>query len=407
MSRDTDKNLFIVSSMPRFYQQLFSGIGSYQELGNRIIGQIKAAHAFRQIERVRELSRLLLNTPIREYQVIGQYYLYWCGYRNNEYDIASLETIIDHAQTYKAQALLSRGALEYDHGRNHEALYFFTEALKAHPSGSEYIGISIAIAVAKAADGFHRVALNDLEKLLPIIKHAEPRLYFDFLNSYAVELGEIGRKQEARNISRVVLASPFIHAYPEWQETAQELKEPSRASISVPQIEREPVEVEIKETPHASAEAKPIKPGRVVAFPELKEAPEPKRPDPLNPQELEGMTLADKREFLLAAIRTQLLSESEYDKLIYSLGLMNSGPASEVIDLEDRALLNDIIEVWCNMIEPDQFAAVMSALRDCKDDRRRESIIDDMISFAYQRTPSSKESESEWRRKVERRLPNK
>jgi hypothetical protein len=100
-------------------------------------------------------------------------------------------------------------------------------------------------------------------------------------------------------------------------------------------------------------------------------------------------------------------AESEYDRFIYLLGLMKSGPASDVIDLEDKALLNDIIEVWCNMIEPDQFAAVMSALRDCEDDRRRESIMDDMISFAYQRTPSSKESESEWRRKVERRLPNK
>jgi hypothetical protein len=63
---------------------------------------------------------------------------------------------------------------------------------------------------------------------------------------------------------------------------------------------------------------------------------------------------------------------------MYMLGLIKGGPATDVIAIEDRALLNDIIEVWCNMIEPDQFAAVMSALRDCEDDRRRESIMDDM-----------------------------
>jgi hypothetical protein len=46
MSKDTDKNLFIVSSIPRLYQQLFTGIASYETIGSRIIRQIKAAHAF-------------------------------------------------------------------------------------------------------------------------------------------------------------------------------------------------------------------------------------------------------------------------------------------------------------------------------------------------------------------------
>jgi hypothetical protein len=78
MSRDIDKNLFIVPSMPRFYQQILSGIGTYQELGNRIIRQIKAAHAFRQVERVSELARVLINIPVKKYQLIAQYYLVWC-----------------------------------------------------------------------------------------------------------------------------------------------------------------------------------------------------------------------------------------------------------------------------------------------------------------------------------------
>jgi tetratricopeptide (TPR) repeat protein len=398
MSRDTDKNLFIVPSMPGFYQQLLRGIESYQELGNRIIRQIKAAHAFRQVERVRELSRLLLNVPIKEYQLVGQYYQYWCGYRSHEYNIASLETIIDCTRTYKAQALLSRGAIEYDNRRINEALYFFTEALKAGPNVSEYVSISVAIAVAKAVDGFHNLALKDLEKLLPLIKHADPRLYFDFLNSYAVELGEAGRVYEARNISRLVLASPFIHAYPEWQETARELKEPEHVFISVPSIEHEPVNVEPIEARHAS---EPEKPSKVVPFPKLKEVPPPQKPKRVTPQ-------ADERaELVLATIKSGEVRESDYIKLAMSLGLLESGPASKVIDLKDETVLDNIISVWCNMIEPEQFASVMSALRDCKDDLTRETIIDDMITIAFKQSHTSMLTEQEWRLSVERKLPEK
>jgi hypothetical protein len=47
--------------------------------------------------------------------------------------------------------------------------------------------------------------------------------------SYAVELGELRRLYEARNISRIVLARPFAYAYPEWQKTAEDLKLASRS----------------------------------------------------------------------------------------------------------------------------------------------------------------------------------
>jgi tetratricopeptide (TPR) repeat protein len=404
MSKQIDKSLFIDSSMPRFYQQLLSGIGGYQELGNRIIKRVKVAHAFRQIEQIRELSTLLLNIPIKEYQLIGQYYLYWCGYRNQEYDIASLETIIDHTRIYKAQALLSRGAIEYNNRRNQEALYFFTEALKARPNVSEYIAISTAIAVAKAADGFHNLALSDLEKLLPIIKHAEPRLYIDYLNSYAVELGEAGRVDEARNISRVVIASPFIHAYPEWQETARDLKEPNRAFISVPSIEPDPVEIEPHEkivSIQAHKAIEPEEPARLISFPELREAPRPNQPKRVKRDELSEMTPSQKRELLLAGIKSGRIVEGEYNKLLFISGMVESGPAEQVIDLEDKRVMDDLIIKWANLIEPEELAAVMSALRDCKDDSRRANILDDIIRKAFEYSAMCNLTEAEWRQKVE------
>jgi len=221
--------------MPEFYQQLLSGIVSYEALGNRIVKQIKAAHAFRQVEQVKELSRVLINIPIREYQLIAQYYLVWCKCRDYEYPAATLETIIEQTKTYKTKALFSRGAVEWYKGENEAAIYFYTEALKTSPTISEYVDLSRTIAVLKATEGFHKLALRDLENLIPLIKHVEPRLYYDFLNSYAVELGEAGRMYEAGNISRIVLASPFAYAYPEWQATANDLRGRSRSFAAINQ----------------------------------------------------------------------------------------------------------------------------------------------------------------------------
>ena len=404
MSRDTDKNFFIVSSVPQFYQYLLKGVANFEELGNHVIKQIKAAHAFREVEQVRGLSSLLLSIPIKEYQLIGRYYLHWCGYRNHEYDIATLEIIIDHTQTYKAQALLSRGAFEYDNRRIHEALYFLAEALKTRPDVSEYIAISIAIAVAKAADGFHHLALADMERLLPIIKHAEPRLYFDFLNSYAVELGEAGRKDEARNISHIVLASPFIHAYPEWRETSQDLKEPDRSLVAVASIEPEPLEIEATELHHAG---EPEQPSTVLAFPTLKEAPRPHKPDPLTPQELAELTDDDKKELILAALKSGAVRGDDYDKLMCMVGLLKSGPADKILDLENEAVLDDIAVIWPMQVGAEEFAGFLSALRDCDDILRLKDILDRIIRKVYHETQECGLSEEEWRLRVERRLPEK
>lgn len=259
------------------------------------------------------------------------------------------------------------------------------------------------MALLNSIEGSHARAVKDIESILPIIKHAPAHTYFDVLNSYAVEVGEVGRKEEARNVSRIVLASPFAPAYPEWKETARDLKEPSRSFVAVPSIEHAPIEVETTEAHHAS---EPKQPSKVVPFP-LKEALKPTKPNRVTPQEFGDMTVDERAELVLAAIRSGEVRENDYIKLVISLGLLDSGPSDKVIDLEDEALLSDIIMIWCNMIEPEQFASVMSALRDCKDDQRRDEIIDNMITIAFKQTHTSMQTEQEWRLIVERRLPKK
>jgi tetratricopeptide (TPR) repeat protein len=255
MSKHTDNSLFIVFSISGLYQVLRGGIDTHKELGNRIIKEIKAAHAFRQVDKVAELSEILVNNPIKEYQLIGQYYLAWSKYRDNEKQPRMLERIIEQSKAYKTKALTFRGALSFYQGRLDEAMFFYMESLKTVTSISDYIEASRCIATTKAVEGFNPSALKDLESLIPLLRYAEPKVYYDFLNSLAVELGEAGRKDEARNVIQHVLATPFAIAYPEWRETAEELKEPNRSFavisslplrphnvLSMPAFERDDIE---------------------------------------------------------------------------------------------------------------------------------------------------------------------
>jgi len=252
MSKQTESNLFIGSSIEKgaeFYQRLVSGITSYQELGTRVLRRIKTAYAFRQIEQVRELARILINNPIREFQLIGQYYLVWCKCREAEYQNESLERIIEQTETYKSKGLVSRGTFELYESRPETALYFYTEALRATLTVSDYIAAARGIAAAKSMEGFHASALRDLEHLIPLVPHGEPLTYYEVINSYAVELNESNRLSEAYQASLIAASSRFGPYYPEWQETLSDVrsKRKQRSTVSIaPSQEREYTRTELE-----------------------------------------------------------------------------------------------------------------------------------------------------------------
>ena len=253
--------------MPRLYQQMLTGVASYEALGKRILSQIKAAQAFRQVERVRELARILINIPIREYQLIAQYYLAWCKCRDLEYHTDTLEKIIEQTQTYKAKALIARAAFEVYRGHTEQAFYFYNEALKTNPTVSDYIKASTGMATLKSLEGFNRSALTDLERLIPLLRHADPLNYFEVINSYAVELIQNNRASEAQEASLIAVASPFGPFYPEWQETLSDArssrKRRSTIKVSWPQEQYEEQEqIEIIE-PELSS--------NVLQFPTMQE----------------------------------------------------------------------------------------------------------------------------------------
>jgi hypothetical protein len=406
MSKQTETSLLISTSELGFYQQLLKGLAGYEVTGSRIRKALQTAHAFRQIDQVKELARTLLCFPIKEYRLIGQYYLAWCDCRQRQYCTESLESIIDQTRTYKTQALLSRAAMEGYQGHIESELYFYIEALKAACTLSERIEAARCVAIVKAQEGFHGSALKDIESLLPLRRYAEPLVYFSLLNSYAVELTEVNRTEEARIISRVVLASPFAPAYPEWQETGMELgvigcKEP-RSFVSLK------TDVEWKPAPPKPTEPKKEKKtAKIISFPKLQEAPPPEKPERVTTQELREMTPDEKRELILAALRSDTIMPGEYNRLMFMFGLIKSDAATNILDLEDDAVLDDLMVDWANLVEPEKLAAVLSTLRDCEDDRRRTDLIDRMIRKAFENSRTCGISESEWRLKVECRLPEK
>ena len=404
-----------------FYQELLRDVGSYHSLGNRLIQLGEQAHAFRQFDKAKEIGQTLSNLPLKNYQAIGNYFLGVAANNNGNGDQTQarilFELVADIApEKYKAKAILSLAAVSANTGDYESELYYFYESLKVARNIDIYTILKAqkGIAVIQAREGSHWHSLKYLETFLPLIKYAEPQVYFDYLNSYAVELGEANRKHEARNVSRIILASPLIHAYPEWQETARDLKGPNRSFVAFPFVESKFVKIETSATQPSITETQPEPPTKVLAFPApdspsqpLREPPRPNKPKRLKAVELSKMNSSDKREMLLAGIKSGAILESDYNNLLFISGLVESGPPEHVIDLEDAALLNSIIMVWCNLIDAEQFAAVISALRDCKDDLRRKAIMEDMITIAYQQTASHRDSEHEWRLKVECKLPEK
>src|SRR5260370_41343396 len=95
--------------------------------------------------------------------------------------------------------------------------------------------------VVRGMAGDHRGAVADLERMFPLARLAssrQPYAYYDYMNTLAVELGEIGRLEQARSASGISLESPFAPAYPEWFETFDEIRlkrrRGSRSIVSVP-----------------------------------------------------------------------------------------------------------------------------------------------------------------------------
>jgi hypothetical protein len=228
-----------------FYQRLAAfkalGVVDFELVGTEAAGSLisaaEQAHAVRNWTALGLLSDLLIRLDgLPRLRGIGFYYRGLTASRAGKGDIAESSVAIHRAiedcpPAYRARAISSLAANAARLGDSVSQLKLHTEAIRAASSRDCWdprtaVGASRTVAVWKAQDGSHRAALSDLEKLFPLARTVgrwHPHVYYNYLNSLAVELANNGRVKEARNASRIVLASAFSPAYPEWRETYEEI----------------------------------------------------------------------------------------------------------------------------------------------------------------------------------------
>lgn len=219
-----------------------------RRLGDRLIDLAEQAHSFRRMDVLEEISEMLTGLRLPGgYGDIGRYYQALCihkfGIGNVEQSVSLLEPLADIAPLkYRARIKLSMGSMYVRMGDHKLASSLFLEALRAAADTRFFDPLTAVtthrtIAVLQSMQGDHRRALDGLERASRLVHSVgswHPLARYDYLNSLAVELSEVGRLEEARNISQIVISSPFAPAYPEWSETNDEIALRSRgASRSV------------------------------------------------------------------------------------------------------------------------------------------------------------------------------
>ena len=231
----------------RLYQQILSGLIKdtyskqfFTDLGNKLIASAEYIYGLRRIEDVEQISQLLLNLPLTDdYRIIGRHYEALCLYQKGK--LAEARAILEHVAEqgppeYRARALLAASATFYVKNDLQSFAQYCVEANRAAADDGwrDYRTIVESqrnLIMLKSLEGDHHGALADLERLFPLVRSMSrwhPDLFCNYMNSYAVELGEVGRLEEALHVSEKALASPYSRVFREVQETRDEIVMKSR-----------------------------------------------------------------------------------------------------------------------------------------------------------------------------------
>jgi tetratricopeptide (TPR) repeat protein len=361
-----------VSLHGAFYQQIASKLikavydtDALTRAGNRLIALAHHALDLRQTDTVEQISQILTSAPLpREYQSIGQYYQVFCLKRRGAIDQAraGFQRLADWPSlplTFRARALQALGISYSDRGQFDAAMPFFVEAAHAASPGHgndlwTTINTQLITAISRSVEDDHEGALRHLENLQPLVRMLAPRqplIRYIYVNSLAVELGELGRLEEARRLSEIAVRSPYARVYTEWQETYDEIvAKMRRASPSViggvswPQESHDvgilPVAVHnvvampVVARPVVSLNANAVspQPGRVIAYHGW-QRPTPEQVDALQEiftsGDLEQMSIADKQTALLNVIYSDNVTHHTLDQLLATAAKVTAkAPAS-------------------------------------------------------------------------------
>ena len=209
----------------------------------QLVQSAESSYYFRDIHSQREIG-LLLQSFGYPFNQVGKFYESIYLHRTGQYEKARklLECVAESAPArYRSKALFSLSAVEARIGHFEESLRLRLQVASSTDDPLISLEAQQSVAVHRSMEGSHKAALRDLERLFPLAhiigKHGGHPAYITFLNSYAWELSEVGRTEEAEQVSEVIAHSPLIGRYREWQETLAEIaknKSRSRVYVSTP-----------------------------------------------------------------------------------------------------------------------------------------------------------------------------
>ena len=197
-----------------------------------LAGIAARAHALRDVEAVEIASEIMLGLPVSTHaKNIAHYYQAFCLNERREFDAAreTADQLLEEglSSRLRSRVLLIKGFSYSCAGQIEQSLPFYLEA--GRTARNSDIAASLRsirnVAVIKSIHGDHDEAAADLESLLPLawrISRHDPEAYAATLNSYAVELAELGHVEQALNVVSRVRA--FSSVVPEISETITELK---------------------------------------------------------------------------------------------------------------------------------------------------------------------------------------
>jgi AraC-like DNA-binding protein len=223
------KNTMNTEAIRRFLTILSSTVKVERAQLYQLVQSAETSYCLRDIESQRQIGQLLQSFGY-PFNQLGKYYESIYLYRTGQFEKARelLESVAESAPArYRSKALLSLSAVEYSIGRFEESLRLHLQTSSTCDDLVTLLEAQRGVAMLRSTEGKHRAALRELERLLPLAhvigKRGHPS-YFAFLNSYALELSESGRVDEAEQVSDAVAASPFIKRYREWEETVSEIQ---------------------------------------------------------------------------------------------------------------------------------------------------------------------------------------
>jgi tetratricopeptide (TPR) repeat protein len=214
-----------------------------RKLGNQLAAVARSAHLARQPDVVEWATQAIVDLPLpSEFRSIADFYR---AYRQRQQGEIQSSRIVfariadEAAPGFRERAMLVLGINQFTAGDFQGAARYYIETARA-AQGIDLLTSTQAswnLAIVRSADGDHHGALQDLERLAPvigIIGQHHPTLYYDYLNSLAVEMSAVGRNKEAKQIITKLLALPTARRSQAWRETAEEIALNEARGVSCP-----------------------------------------------------------------------------------------------------------------------------------------------------------------------------